>query len=212
MSALLLLIAGLVIFLPRKGGDKAANMHPEVADTTILTQMEDSVYRQHRRPHPTPRQAREAAPASTVRYDTFTPVRRQPLTVELNSADTLTLQLLQGIGPVRARRIVAYRERLGGFRKVEQLLEVYGIEPSLVAKLEPMLTIDTSSVRKININSVGLKQLAKHPYIEYYQARDIIRLRKTGQRFKTSDDLRTVPSMADSTLERLLPYIDFSIE
>ena len=61
----------------------------------------------------------------------------------------------------------------------------------------------------MDINSVELKQLIKHPYIEYYQARDIVRLRNKGVVFRTADDLRAVPSMADSTLERLLPYISF---
>ena len=61
----------------------------------------------------------------------------------------------------------------------------------------------------IDINTIELKQLIKHPYIEYYQARDIIKLRGRGMVFRNADDLRAVPSMSDSTLERLLPYISF---
>ena len=44
--------------------------------------------------------------------------------VELNSADTLELDKIRGIGPAFARRIVKYRERIGGFYKKEQLMEV----------------------------------------------------------------------------------------
>ena len=212
LSALLLLIAGLIIFLPRKGETGGEKESPTVADTAILTQKEDSAYRQRRNFVRNEQRMRQEASATTERFDTLRPIKRQPLTVELNSADTLTLQMLHGIGPARARRITAYRERLGGFRKVEQLAEVYGIEPQLVAELAPHLTIDTAEIRKISINTIELKQLLKHPYIEYYQARDIIRLRSKGQRFTTADDLRAVPSMADSTLERLLPYIDFGIQ
>lgn len=137
------------------------------------------------------------------------PARRQPLVVELNSADTLTLQLLHGIGPAYARRIVRYRDRLGGFTNMGQLLEVYGFTPELLEHIGPSLILDTTDIRRIEINSVELKQLVKHPYIEYYQARDIVRLRGKGVVFRTADDLRAVPSMADSTLERLLPYISF---
>ena len=129
--------------------------------------------------------------------------------MELNSADTLTLQLLHGIGPTRASRIVRYRERLGGFTSTDQLLEVYGITPELLAQVAPHLTLDTLAVRRIDINRAELKQLARHPYMEYYQARDIVRLRNSGVRFHCADDLRAVPSMADSTLARLLPYVDF---
>ena len=137
-------------------------------------------------------------------------MKRQPLSVELNSADTLTLQLLYGIGPTLARRIVRYRERLGGFHSTSQLTEVYGISQSLLERIEGQLTVDTAMVRTIGLDTVSLKQLLRHPYIEYYQARDIIALRNRGVRFRTVDDLRAVPSMADTTLERLLPYIDLS--
>ena len=137
------------------------------------------------------------------------PTRRQPLVVELNSADTLTLQLLHGIGPAYARRIVRYRDRLGGFTNIGQLLEVYGFTPELLAHISPSLTLDTTDIRHIDINTIELKQLIKHPYIEYYQARDIIKLRNRGVTFHTADDLRAVPSMSDTTLARLLPYINF---
>ena len=147
--------------------------------------------------------------AERPRFDSIVPARRQRLTVELNSADTLTLQLLHGIGPARARRIVEYRERLGGYRNVEQLLEVYGIDAGLLADMAPHLTVDTTAVNKMEINRLSLKQLLRHPYIEYYQARDIVRLRDKGIAITTADDLRAVPSMNDSTLRRLLPYVAF---
>ena len=146
-------------------------------------------------------------------YSTVAPApRKQPLVVELNSADTLTLQLLHGIGPAYARRIVRYRERLGGFVSTEQLLEVYGFTPELLEHIRPSLRLDSSAIERIPINSIELKQLARHPYVEYYQARDIVRLRSLGTLFHSADDLRAVPSMADSTLQRLLPYLDFSVD
>lgn len=139
------------------------------------------------------------------------PVRKQALRVELNGADTTALQLLHGIGPAYARRIVRYRERLGGFVADSQLLEVYGFTPALLDHLRPQLELDTAARRRIAINRVELKELARHPYVEYYQARDIVNLRAKGVIFSTEEDLRAVPSMADSTLRRLRPYLDFSI-
>ena len=102
-----------------------------------------------------------------------------------------------------------YRSRLGGFIRTDQLLEVYGFTPDLLAHIAPCLTLDTSNITRISINSIPLKQLIRHPYIEYYQARDIVTLRNRGLRFHTPDDLRAVPSLADSTLQRLLPSLDF---
>ena len=128
--------------------------------------------------------------------------------VELNAADTTALMLLHGIGPAYAQRIVRYRERLGGFVDMSQLLEVYGFTPALLEHIAPYLLLDTLGIRKISVNNIGLKALARHPYVEYYQARDIVNLRAHGVVFETEEDLRAVPSMADSTLQRRRPYLD----
>ena len=55
--------------------------------------------------------------------------------VHLNNADAAALEALPGVGPVTAERIVAWRDAHGGFRSVDDLLEVPGIGP---AKLEQM--------------------------------------------------------------------------
>ena len=209
ISIALLFIAALAIFLPHKVETTPENDSIKAESASKLEQKEDSVYRQRRKTHPKAHIFNEKNDILTEKFDTFRPAKRQPLTIELNSADTLTLQLLHGIGPAYARRIVAYRERLGGFRSKAQLLEVYGFTPELLENIAPHLTIDTLALKKIAINSTPLKQLIKHPYIEYYQARDIVRLRNNGQTFSSADDLRAVPSMTDSTLARLMPYLSF---
>lgn len=220
LSIVLLIVVGIVFFYRHGGLPQTRTDTADSSPVAFLTQKEDSVYRSRRNNrtinYTSVRSNRKDNSLDTQRqldstfYGNISPSpRRQPLTVELNSADTLTLQLLHGIGPTYARRIVTYRERLGGFTSSEQLLEVYGFTPELLAHIAPYLTLDSTSLRRLPINSIELKQLVRHPYIEYYQARDIISLRNRGTRFHTVDDLRAVPSMADSTLQRLLPYIDF---
>ena len=105
---------------------------------------------------------------------------RRPLTVELNSADTTTLMLLHGIGPAFARRIVRYRDRLGGFVATEQLLEVYGFTPELLAHIAPHLALDSTIRSRLPVNSIPLKQFIKHPYVDYYFARDLVNLRSVN--------------------------------
>lgn len=210
LSVALLTIAAVAFFSSRHNIEVVPNDTSEVLQQDILTTKEDSVYRIRRTySHNTHRTNKKYRPDTSF-YTIVPPApTKQPLVVELNSADSLTLQLLHGIGPAYARRIVRYRERLGGFTSTEQLLEVYGFTPELLEHLLPHLTLDTMAVRRIDINHVELKQLAMHPYMEYYQARDIVRLRNSGVLFRNADDLRAVPSMADSTLRRILPYIDF---
>lgn len=221
----LLIIAGIVFFSHMSGRQPNEDTQPTSTDSTILTQKEDSVYASRRVEKSDAKRrtwtkqdrdgdkqrSREHYATKELYYDTPTPRRKQPLTVELNSADSLTLQLLHGIGPAYARRIVRYRERLGGFVSSDQLLEVHGFTPELLAHIRPHITLDTTAIKPISINSIGLKELSRHPYIEYYQARDIITLRRKDVTFSSADDLRAVPSMADSTLRRILPYLEFGL-
>ncbi|MBR1549214.1 MAG: helix-hairpin-helix domain-containing protein [Bacteroidales bacterium] len=188
-------------------------------EQAFLEKMEDSVYRSHRpdysgrqyprrAPQNTPRQPDEA-PRSWYASEPPAPTRRA-LTVELNSADTTTLQLLHGIGPASARRIVRYRDRLGGFVSTDQLLEVYGFTPELLAHIAPHLALDSANHSRIPVNSIPLKQFIKHPYVDYYFARDLVNLRSRGVTFSSPDDLRAIPSCTDTMLAKLLPYLDLS--
>jgi competence protein ComEA len=62
--------------------------------------------------------------------------------VILNLATEADLQRLPGIGPTKARAILALRERLGKFRRVEELLKVRGIGRRTLARLRPHIAVD----------------------------------------------------------------------
>ncbi|PVU84261.1 competence protein ComEA [Cellulomonas sp. WB94] len=62
-------------------------------------------------------------------------------TVDLNGADAAALDALPGIGPVLAGRIVDWRQANGRFASVDQLGEVDGIGPTLLAKLRPLVRV-----------------------------------------------------------------------
>jgi competence protein ComEA len=65
------------------------------------------------------------------------PAGSAPVTpIDLNQADLAALDTLPGIGPVLAQRIVDWREQNGPFASVDQLLEVSGIGPSVLADLD----------------------------------------------------------------------------
>ena len=61
--------------------------------------------------------------------------------VNINTADEPTLELIPGVGPVTANAILAYRDRIGRFSAIEQLLEVNGIGPATVENIRPYITI-----------------------------------------------------------------------
>ncbi|MDO5761000.1 MAG: helix-hairpin-helix domain-containing protein, partial [Bacteroidota bacterium] len=101
----------------------------------------------------------------------------QSIVIDLNTADTLDLQLVRGIGKVFAKRIYNYGKRLGGYHSKEQLREVYGINDTIFRKIASQITLQDSNVRKIDINTDNIKTLSNHPYIDYYLAKAIIQFR-----------------------------------
>jgi competence protein ComEA len=59
----------------------------------------------------------------------------------LNTADAPTLQKLPGVGPAMAARILEYREKNGGFKKIEDLMNVKGVGEKTFLKLKPLITV-----------------------------------------------------------------------
>lgn len=129
--------------------------------------------------------------------------------VELNTADSAQLVNLRGIGPVLARRIVRYRNLLGGFYTIEQLDEVYGINSELVTKLSHQLVLDTSLIRRINLNTVSYELLKKHPYITTYQAKAIIYYRNRAGKIRTADELLSNKLLPPASYNKFRNYCEF---
>lgn len=61
--------------------------------------------------------------------------------VDLNLADQAALEQVPGIGPVKAAAILAYRDEIGAFQSIDQLLEVTGIGAATLEALRPYVTI-----------------------------------------------------------------------
>lgn len=129
--------------------------------------------------------------------------------IELNTADSLTLKRVPGIGPAFARRIVKYRDLLGGFYTIRQLAEVYGIDEERYAALSPWFRVDTTQIRKLQVNQIPASALRKHPYISYQQARTLEQLRIQKSRLSGWENLLLIEEFTDSDKQRLLPYLSF---
>jgi competence ComEA-like helix-hairpin-helix protein len=127
--------------------------------------------------------------------------------IEINSADTLDLQQIPGIGPSFARRIVKYRNMLGGFCKIEQLLEVYGMDSARYAGIYDHLLIDPAHIQQININTASIKELMVHPYIEFYLAKSILTSREEAGTFTNTDELKNIRLMYDELFYKIQPYL-----
>ncbi len=143
--------------------------------------------------------------ASTPEAPGYTPKTNHP--IDINAADDAVWMLQKGIGPAFAGRIVAYREKLGGFLYKEQLREVYGLPDSTYQALLPHMFISDSTVRKINVNTATEEMLAAHPYIGRRMAAAIIRLRTDLGRYSKMEDLRMVPLINEENYRKIAQYL-----
>jgi competence protein ComEA len=127
--------------------------------------------------------------------------------LDLNTADSLQLLQLPGIGPVLSRRILAFRSSLGGFHSVEQVREVYGLSPDVFSQIKGLLIVNDEGIKKLDINRCSDWQLARHPYISTHHARAIMRFRDFQGGFKTVEEIREFNLLPDSIFFRIAPYL-----
>jgi len=137
------------------------------------------------------------------------PERTARRAVELNTADSVLLVSLPGIGPSFARGILKYRDKLGGYRSMDQLAEVYVLKdkPDALARLGELLVIDTLMVRRLPINTCTAEQLAAHPYAGWKVARPLVAYRKQHGPFRQLADIRGCVAVDDAVFRKLAPYL-----
>jgi competence ComEA-like helix-hairpin-helix protein len=131
----------------------------------------------------------------------------EKLLVELNSADTVMLDRLKGIGPAFAKRILKYREILGGYVKKEQLMEVYGFDAERYDGLAENVTVDATKAKKININAATAEEMKKHPYIRYNLANLIVSYRRQHGNYRTVEDIKKLDLVTGELFVKLAPYL-----
>ena len=139
----------------------------------------------------------------TVKY----PVKLQPEErIVLNRADTTQLRKVPGIGSFFARKIVEYRERLGGYYRVQQLLEIEDFPETAVSFF---IIPDGTEFRKMNLNHLSLNELKRHPYLGFYRARAIVDYRRLHGRIESLQQLKLLPDFTPEAIERLEPYVEY---
>lgn len=129
--------------------------------------------------------------------------------IAFSEADSATLQIVPGIGPGTAGRIIKYRQHLGGFHSQNQLLEVYGVDGELTSALWEFFEFDAAIFRKIPINEAGVEDLSAHPYISYGEAKVLIAYRNQHGNFLSADELLNIKIFKSEWVQKIKPYLMF---
>jgi competence protein ComEA len=127
-------------------------------------------------------------------------------TININTATEEEWIELKGIGETLAKRIVKYRDKIGGFYSTEQLQEVYGIKPEVLENIKAQLKIHPTEIQKISIAISDYQSLAKHPYLNNYYAKLIINKRSIGE-IKSVNDLQNI--LPDSVYQKIINYVEW---
>lgn len=196
-----------------------------VADTAVLQTVEDSLHVAYERkkrnsdapsidkgkrisinsPRATTDVRKGSIKASPSWRDERVRKFRSDTLLDLNTVDTLLLKRVPGIGSWRARRIVQFRDYLGGYSRVGQLLEIDGMPDSVLR----WFVIHTPVYKRLNLNLATVDEMAAHPYLTYRQARVILRHKKKHGPLRSLNQLSLYREFSKDTLEWLEPYVIF---
>lgn len=128
----------------------------------------------------------------------------------LNQVDTFQIMMVRGIGEKLSRRILKYRNKLGGFYSTDQLLEVYGLDGPNFKEVQLQFTVDTTLIKKIKINQATEEELKQHPYLGRRKGRIVFLYRRNHYPIKNMTDMKNVRIFKEEQLTQLRPYLDFT--
>lgn len=127
--------------------------------------------------------------------------------LDINTLTTAELEALPGIGEFYAKQIVKYREKLGGFVRREQLLEVYKMRKESAEEIGEMFVFG-QGIKKLNINNATFKELLQHPYLSYNQVKALVNYREQHGDYKSLDEIQNLHIFRGKDVRGLLPYLD----
>ena len=145
-------------------------------------------------------------------YKTYTKFESEKKIVQkdINEASPEDLIKVYGIGPALSERILKQKEVLGGFVSMDQMQSIWGLSPEVIENLNKSFFLKTvPSVKKININTLSTKELAKFPYFNYTIAKEIVTFRSMNGEIKNVEDLAKINGFPIDKIHFIALYLEF---
>lgn len=110
--------------------------------------------------------------------------------LDLNAASSEDLIKIHGIGEVLSNRILKFKEQLGGFVAMEQLKEIWGLQPEVFEEINKHFIISKQpQLHLIDINNASVKELSRFYYFRHALAKQIVMYRSMNGDIRNNDDL-----------------------
>ena len=139
------------------------------------------------------------------------PKKEKVALIDINKASQEDLLKIYGIGEVISKRILNFRESLGGFGSMEQMKDIWGLSNEVIDNLNTHFKIvGTGNLKKVNINNASLKDLAQFPYFKYALAKEIVIYRSMNGDFKNIEDLTKIKAFPVENAKIIALYLDFN--
>ena len=144
--------------------------------------------------------------SKTNTYNNEEKIDYTPIIVNINTADSIQLIQIKGIGKIYAARIIKYRNLLGGFKETQQIKEVYGINEEVYEALKNQIEVG-GTVQKINVNTATWAELKNHPYINSNMAGIITKYIKANGKVTDLDKILNPNIFDEQTINKVKPYL-----
>ena len=137
--------------------------------------------------------------------------KNTPYGVKTNLNKIHFYQLITIFDTVKARRFLKYRDLLGGFADIDQVLEIHGVSMEELKHLKQVTKYQKLEVKALAINVSSFKKLLQHPYLDYNMVKSIVEYRKTMKLLDSHTELQAVLQLNDKQYGKIKPYIIFKI-
>ncbi|HEY5405716.1 MAG TPA: helix-hairpin-helix domain-containing protein [Ginsengibacter sp.] len=127
--------------------------------------------------------------------------------IDVNLADTTAFIGLPGIGSKLAQRIIAFRNKLGGFYSIDQVGETYLLPDSTFQKIKPRLILANNNIKQMNINIASIDEMKVHPYLRYNLANAIFQYRQQHGNFNSIEEIKKIMLVTEDMYNKVSPYL-----
>ncbi len=127
---------------------------------------------------------------------------------DLNRASTQELSEVHGVGPTLSKRIVSYRDYLGGYSFDGQLFEVYNLPEETGKKILERFEIrERPLIEKVNLNQASFREILALPYIDYRLTQRIMDFRNREKVITDLSELKKIDSFPLDKFDRIALYL-----